>query len=118
MKKSGHLFLTFPNASSYRAKIFKSKWRMVAPLSHINYFSKESISRLLEDCGFIAISIKPVSMVIFKKLIKSILRLPIVIILDLIKFDLLKAIRRISEILVNIIDFFSGDQMHVIAVKK
>ena len=84
LKKSGYIFLTFPNASSYRAKIFKSRWRMVAPLSHVNYFTKKSIKMLLEDCGFQPIIVKPVSMVVLKKLIRSIIRLPIVIILDLL----------------------------------
>ena len=51
-------------------------------------------------------------------LIRSIIRLPMVLILDLIKFDFRKAIKRIPEILVNCIDLISGDQIKVIAVKK
>ena len=118
LKKTGFLFLTFPNASSYRAKIFKTKWRMITPLNHINFFSKKSITRLLGDCGYKLISAKAVSVVDLKKLTKSILKLPIIIILDLIKLDFHKVIRKISEIIINIIDLFSGDQMHVIAIKN
>ena len=117
-KKSGKLFLSFPNADSLRAKLFKSKWRMVVPLTHINFFSKESTKKLLENCGYEPIYIKPVSLVVFRKLIRSIIRLPMVLILDLIKFDFRKAIKRIPEILVNCIDLISGDQIKVIAVKK
>ncbi len=117
-KKPSLLFLAFPNVSSFRFKIFKKKWRMVQPLAHINFFSKNSAKLLLEKCGYEPIIIKSVSFVIVKKLIKSILKLPITIIYDLIKFKFKSALCRIPEIIINIFDLISGDEMHVIAKKK
>ena len=64
------------------------------------------------------IIIKPVSFVIFKKLIKSILKLPLTIIFDLVKFKFKQATCRIPEIIINIFDLILGDEMHVIAKKK
>ena len=117
-KNSDLLFLAFPNVSSFRFKIFKTKWRMVEPLAHINFLSKKSTKKLLEKCGYEPVIIKPVSFVIFRKLLRSILRLPITILFDLLKLDFKLAAGRIPEIIINILDLISGDEMHVVAKKK
>ena len=117
-KNSDLLFLAFPNVSSFRFKIFKTKWRMIEPLAHINFFSKKSTKKLLEKCGYEPVIIRPVSFVIFRKLLKSILRLPITILFDLLKLDFKLAAGRIPEIIINILDLISGDEMHVVAKKK
>ena len=36
MKVDGLLFLTFPNADSYKSRLLNSSWSMVVPLAHIN----------------------------------------------------------------------------------
>ena len=112
------LFLSYPNSNSFKAKILKTKWSMVAPLAHLNFFSINSTKLLLEKCGYHPLIIKETSFVILKKLIRSIIRLPITIILDLLNFEILNAFRRIIEIFLNILDLFRGDQMNVVAIKK
>ena len=118
LKKSGLLFLAFPNASSYRAKILKNKWRMISPLNHVNFFSKKSSNQMLEECGFRIISNKAVSEVSLKKLLKNIIKLPFLIILDLMKLNIQKIVNRLCEIIINIIDLISGDQTHIVAIKN
>ena len=118
LKKSGLLFLAFPNGSSYRAKILKNKWRMILPLNHINFFSKESSTKMLEDCGFKIISNKAYSEVNLKKLLKNMIKLPFLIILDLMKLNIQKAVRRLCEAILNLIDLISGDQTHIVAIKN
>jgi len=118
LKKSGLLFLAFPNASSYRAKILKNKWRMISPLNHVNFFSRKSSTRMLEDSGFKIISHKAFSEVNIKKLLKNIIKLPFLIILDLMKLNIQKAVRRLFETIINIIDLIYGDQTHIIAIKN
>ena len=91
---------------------------MVAPLAHLNFFSIDSTKILLEECGYHPIVIKETSFVIFRKLIRNILRLPITITLDLFNFRILEALKRIEEVLLNIFDLIKGDQMNVIGIKK
>ena len=112
------LFLAYPNSSSFKAKIFKTKWSMVAPLAHLNFFSIESTKILLKRCGYQPLMVKECSFVFFRKIVRSIIRLPLTITLDLLKFRFLSAINRIPEILINILDLIKGDQLHVIALKK
>ena len=116
--KGGKLFLAYPNSSSLKAKILKTKWSMVAPLAHLNFFSIDSTKILLEECGYHPIVIKETSFVIFRKLIRNILRLPITITLDLFNFRILEALKKIEEVFLNIFDLIKGDQMNVIGIKK
>ena len=117
-KKGSKLFIAYPNSSSLKAKILKTRWPMVAPLAHLNFFSIDSSKILLKECGYHPITIKETSFVIFRKLIRNILRLPITITLDMLNFRMLKAIKRIEEVFLNIFDLIKGDQMNIIGIKK
>jgi len=116
--KGDLLFLSYPNASSFKAKILKTKWPMVVPLAHLNFFSINSTKILLEKSGYYPIIIKETSFVIFKKLIRSILRLPLNIFLDLFNLRVLNPFKRIIEIFLNIMDLIRGDQMNVVGIKR
>ena len=41
-----------PNRESLRARRDRQKWRMVRPLGHVNYYSKNSIALALKLAGF------------------------------------------------------------------
>ena len=117
-KPGDKLFLAYPNSSSFKARILKTKWPMVAPLAHLNFFSINSTKILLEKCGYHPLVIKETSFVILRKLLRSIVRLPITIVLDLLNFKIVSAFNRIPEILINILDLIKGDQMNVVGIKK
>ena len=117
-KKSGKVFLAYPNSSSYKAKILKTYWPMVEPLGHLNFFSFKSTKIMLDKCGYEPLIIKTESFVIAKKLLRSIVRLPITIISDLIKMNFISALKRLPEIILNILDLINGDQFHIIGIKK
>jgi len=117
-KPGDKLFLAYPNSSSFKARILKTKWPMVAPLAHLNFFSINSTKILLENCGYYPLVIKETSFVILKKLLRSVVRLPITFTLDLLNFRILSAFKRIPEILINILDLIKGDQMNVVGIKK
>ena len=116
--KGDKLFLSYPNSNSFKAKILKTNWPMVAPLAHLNFFSINSTKILLEECGYHPLVIKETSFVILRKLVRSIARLPITIIVDLLNFKFLNAFKRIMEIFLNILDLIRGDQMNVVGIKK
>ena len=118
-QKSGDkLFLAYPNSSSFKAKILKTKWEMVAPLAHLNFFSIDSTKILLKKCGYHPHLIKESSFVVLKKLLRSIVRLPLTFLLDILHLKILCAFKRIPEIILNILDMIKGDQLHVIGIKK
>ena len=118
-QKSGDkLFLAYPNSSSFKAKILKTKWEMVAPLAHLNFFSIDSTKILLKKCGYHPHLIKESSFVVLKKLLRSIVRLPLTFLLDILHLRILCAFKQIPEIILNILDMIKGDQMHVIGIKK
>ena len=117
-KPGDKLFLAYPNSSSFKARILKTGWPMVAPSAHLNFFSISSTKILLEKCGYYPLVIKETSFVILRKLLRSIVRLPITIILDLLNFKIVGAFKRIPEILINILDLIKGDQMNVVGIKK
>jgi hypothetical protein len=52
------LFCTFPNKDSVLAKCYKSKWRMIRPLGHLHFFSKESIKITLKKSGWYSTKIE------------------------------------------------------------
>ena len=117
-KTGNKLFLSYPNASSFKARFFKTKWVMVVPLAHLNFFSIESTKILLKKSGYYPLTIRETSFVIYKKLLRSIVRLPLTLIIDLLNLRILVALKRIPEIIFNILDLIKGDQMHVIGIKK
>jgi cyclopropane fatty-acyl-phospholipid synthase-like methyltransferase len=48
----GRLMLQTPDAGSALARLMHSRWPPLAPIDHLHLFSRRSIRRLLEDCGF------------------------------------------------------------------
>ena len=118
MKNDGLLFLTFPNADSFKSRILKSSWGMVVPLAHINFFSKKSLKLALEKSNFEVKHLSNFSLVDPKRLIKNFIKLPTKILLDLIRLDIKSIFSRITEFLLNILDLLNGDQMKVVAIKK
>jgi SAM-dependent methyltransferase len=48
----GWLFLTTGDIGSAMARFRGARWRMIHPPSHVNYFSRKTITRLLNDAGF------------------------------------------------------------------
>ena len=57
---SGHLFLTTGDIGSLVARLRGPRWRMIHPPSHLNYFSRATMTRLLNDVGFDVLSIRSV----------------------------------------------------------
>jgi hypothetical protein len=53
----GFLFLTTGDIGSTVARLRGRRWRMIHPPSHLNYFSRSTIGRLLESVGFEVLSI-------------------------------------------------------------
>lgn len=51
LKDSGLLFLTTGDISSLNARLRGSNWRQIHPPSHLHYFSKTTITRLLVRLG-------------------------------------------------------------------
>jgi SAM-dependent methyltransferase len=52
LQPDGRLFLTTGDISSLNARVRGSKWRQIHPPSHLHYFSRDSITKLLERVGF------------------------------------------------------------------
>lgn len=50
--ETGTVYACFPNNQSLRARLSKDKWRMVRPLGHLHFFSKQSLSITFESNGF------------------------------------------------------------------
>lgn len=48
----GHLFITTGDIGSFNARMRGAKWRQIHPPTHVNYFSKETLTRMLERLGF------------------------------------------------------------------
>jgi len=53
----GYLFLQVPQIDSYFAKRHKDSWKMMG-LDHVNYFGKETITRILNNNGYEVLAIK------------------------------------------------------------
>ena len=114
-KISGKLFLCYPNSGSFKSKILRTKWPMVSPLGHINFFSKKSTLIMLKKCGYEPILIKSYSFVIFRRLFRNAIKLPFKIIIDILKFNFLNIYKRLFELILNILDLMNGDQIKVVA---
>lgn len=56
-KPGGYLFLQVPQIDSYFAKRHKDNWKMMG-LDHVNYFGKETITKILEKNGYEVMKIK------------------------------------------------------------
>lgn len=57
LNNNGYLFLTTGDIDSLLARIQAGKWRMIHPPTHLFYFSKDTITKLLEKHGFEIVSI-------------------------------------------------------------
>jgi SAM-dependent methyltransferase len=57
LEPGGALYLTTPDAGGRLARAMGSRWWSVLPM-HVQYFTRESITRLLTDAGFEIIGIK------------------------------------------------------------
>ena len=57
LETNGCLILQVPQIDSFIAKRQKENWQAVG-LDHVNYFSKKTITKLLEDKGFTLVKIK------------------------------------------------------------
>jgi SAM-dependent methyltransferase len=51
LRPNGYLFLTTGDIGSPLARLRRSKWRMIHPPTHLHYFSRGSIQRLLRSKG-------------------------------------------------------------------
>ena len=51
-KQGGRVYITTGDISAWLPQKQKEKWRMIHPPTHIHYFSKQSISYLLQQNGF------------------------------------------------------------------
>jgi 2-polyprenyl-3-methyl-5-hydroxy-6-metoxy-1,4-benzoquinol methylase len=56
-KPGGWLFLQVPQIDSYFAKKYKDEWKMMG-LDHVNYFSKDTITKILSQHGYEVVKIK------------------------------------------------------------
>ena len=57
-KKDGIFAFTTGDIGSLNAKFRKHKWRMIHPPTHLHYFSKTSIEKILTSQGFKILDIK------------------------------------------------------------
>jgi SAM-dependent methyltransferase len=52
LRPGGRLFLTTADIASLNARVRGAGWRQIHPPSHLHYFSRDSMRRLLERTGF------------------------------------------------------------------
>lgn len=50
--EGGVLYACFPNCQSLRARLAVGRWRMVRPFGHLHFFSRRSLTMMLESSGF------------------------------------------------------------------
>ena len=58
LNKNGIFAFTTGDIGSINAKFRKHKWRMIHPPSHLHYFSKKSVTKILNSNGFKILDIK------------------------------------------------------------
>jgi SAM-dependent methyltransferase len=49
---AARLYCAMPNRQSARALVCRSRWRMLRPLGHVNYWSRDSVVRAFAGAGF------------------------------------------------------------------
>ncbi len=52
LKSGGRIYITTGDIECFIPRMQKDKWRMIHPPSHLHYFSKNTLSKLLEQNGF------------------------------------------------------------------
>ena len=117
MKKNGQIFLTFPHSESFKSRILKEKWSMVAPLSHLHFFSKKSTKIMLNKSGFDIVEIDDFSFVEIRRLIRNFFKLPFLFLKDIIRLNFKNIFARIIEFSLNLLDLINRDQLKVIGRK-
>mgnify|MGYP003956005253 FL=1 len=117
LKKGGKIFLTFPNAESFKSKILKDKWSMVAPLGHVNFFSKKSVKIMFMKSGFETLILKDFSLVDPRRLVRNLLKLPFKCLKDIILLKFNSLFQRFGEFFMNCLDLINGDQLKVVGKK-
>lgn len=62
LKQGGRIYITTGDIECFVPRMQKAKWRMIHPPSHLHYFSKRTLSKLLEKNGFkiVEVSYPPV----------------------------------------------------------
>jgi SAM-dependent methyltransferase len=58
LREGGALFLSTGDAGSLVARVRGPRWRMIHPPTHVHYFSRPGIRRLLADLGFRTLGIE------------------------------------------------------------
>ena len=117
LKIDGKIFLSFPNSDSFKSKILNNKWGMIAPVAHLNFFSKKSIKVSLENNNFKVIYLKNYSLANPKRFTKNLIKLPFRLLKDLIFLNFMSFYERIKETVITFFDITNGDQMMVVAKK-
>ena len=117
LKKGGKIFLTFPNAESFKSKILKDKWSMIAPLGHVNFFSKKSVKIMFMKSGFETLILKDFSLVDPRRLVRNLLKLPFKCLKDIIFLKFNSLFHRFREFFMNCLDLINGDQLKVVGKK-
>ncbi|MEK7384638.1 MAG: class I SAM-dependent methyltransferase [Elusimicrobiota bacterium] len=62
IKDDGRVFLAFPNAASWDLRLFGARWFHLDPPRHLHYFSPETMSRVLKECGLRAVRVSHFSL--------------------------------------------------------
>jgi 2-polyprenyl-3-methyl-5-hydroxy-6-metoxy-1,4-benzoquinol methylase len=52
MNRRGILYIAVPDIESLQFRIFGNRWDAINPVAHFQFFNQDSLSRLLETCGF------------------------------------------------------------------
>ena len=118
LEDNGFIFITTPNYNSFEQRFYKNKWRLFCPPEHINFFTKHSLIKLLEDHGYEVIKIDDEFVFSFsfgfRKLISNKCPLFLIKIISNLKQFL---VYKILNILLRLLGF-EGGKVTVIAQKK
>jgi len=58
MMQGSRIYITTGDIGAFLPRIQRRKWRMIHPPSHLHYFSRKTLGRLIENAGFKVINIK------------------------------------------------------------
>ena len=105
------------SGKSFKSKILKDKWSMVAPLCHVNFFSKKSVKIIFMKSGFETLVLKDVSLVDPRRLVRNLLKLPFKGLKDIIFLKFNSLFQRFGEFFMNCLDLINGDQLIVVGKK-